>query len=111
MHMLWFKIFSFGAKCLILVQFLLSFVMYSLPYKSGTMENKIETGSKSIKPRINCEPPRENRDKGDSTLTTRFYSKTKEFGFSTLKACSRAHFIIKLLCLVGHTKNKRACSH
>ena len=58
-----------------------------------------------------CDPPRENRDKGDSTLTTHFYSKTKEFGFSTLKACSRAHFIIKLLCLVGHTKNKRACSH
>ena len=45
MHMLWFKIFSFGAKCLILAQFLFSFVMYSLPYKSGTMANKIETSS------------------------------------------------------------------
>ena len=49
--MLWFK-FSFGAKCLKLVQFLFSFVMYLLPY-SGTMANKIETSSKNIKPRIN----------------------------------------------------------
>ena len=47
-----------------------------------------------------CDPPRENRDKGDSTLTARFHFKTKENGFSTLKACSRTHFIRKLLCFV-----------
>ena len=41
-YMLWFK-FSFSAKFLKLVQFLFSFVMYSLPYPS----------SKNIKPRIN----------------------------------------------------------
>ena len=57
------------------------------------------------------DPPWENRDKGDSTLTTRFHFKTKEFGFSTLKACSGAHFISKLFWLVGHTRNKKACSH
>jgi len=31
----------------------------------------------------------------------------KEFDFSTLKACSGAHFISKLFCLVGHTKNNK----
>ena len=51
MYMLWFK-FSFGAKCLKKVQFVFSFVVYSLPY-SGTMPNKIETNSKNFKPRIN----------------------------------------------------------
>ena len=40
-----------------------------------------------------CDPPRENRDKGDSTLTTRFHFKTKEFDFSTLKACSESCLI------------------
>ena len=44
-----------------------------------------------------CDPPRENRDKGDSTLTSRFHFKTKEFGFSTLKACSGAHFVMQAL--------------
>ena len=51
--MLWSK-FSFGAKLLKLVQFLFSFLMYSLP-KSGIMANKIETSSKSIKSRINLD--------------------------------------------------------
>ena len=51
MYMLWFKI-SFGAKFLKLVQFLFSFVVYSLPW-SGTMANKIETNSKNFKPKIN----------------------------------------------------------
>jgi len=51
MYMLWFK-FSFGTKVLKKVQFLFSFVVYSLPY-SGTMANKIETNSKNFKPRIN----------------------------------------------------------
>ena len=50
-YMLWFK-FSFGAKFWKLVQFLFSFVMYSLPW-SGTMASKIETSWKNIKPRIN----------------------------------------------------------
>ena len=54
-----------------------------------------------------CDPPQENRDKGDSTLTTRFHLEIKEFDFSTLKACSGAHFISKLFCLVGHTKNNK----
>jgi len=31
----------------------------------------------------------------------------KEFDFSTPKACSGAHFISKLFCLVGHTKNNK----
>ena len=35
-----------------------------------------------------CDPPQENRDKGDSTLTTRFHSEIKEFDFSTLKVTS-----------------------
>ena len=60
---------------------------------------------------LKCDPPRENRDKGDSTLTTRFHFKTKELGFSTLNVCSGAHFVIKLFCFVGHTKNNTACSH
>ena len=46
MDMLWFK-FSFGAKFLKLVQFLVSFVVYLLP-ESGTMANKIETNSKKL---------------------------------------------------------------
>ena len=41
-----------------------------------------------------CDPPRENRDKGDNTLTSRFHFKTKEFGFSKLKACLGAHFVM-----------------
>ena len=41
-----------------------------------------------------CDPPRENRDKGDSTLTTRFHLKTIDFDFSTLKACSETCLII-----------------
>ena len=49
--MLWFK-FSFGGKFLKPVQFLFSFVVYSLAY-SGTMANKTETNSKNFKPRIN----------------------------------------------------------
>jgi len=56
---------------------------------------------------IKCDPPQENRDKGDSTLTTRFHLEIKEFDVSTLKACSGAHFISKLFCLVGHTKNNK----
>ena len=43
MYLLWF---------LKLVQFLLSLVMYTLPY-SGTMANKIESSKNIIKPRIN----------------------------------------------------------
>ena len=42
-----------------------------------------------------CDPPRENRDKGDSTLTTRFHLKTIDFDFSTLKACSETCLISK----------------
>ena len=50
MTMLWFK-FSFGAKFSKPVQFLFSFVVYSLPiWNNG---KKIETSSKNIKPRIN----------------------------------------------------------
>ena len=51
LYVLWFK-FSFGTKFLKLVQYLLSFVVYSLP-QSGTMANKIEGNSKNFKPRIN----------------------------------------------------------
>ncbi len=46
-----------------------------------------------------CDPPRENRDKGDSTLTTRFHSKTIDFDFSTLKACSETCLISKAFVL------------
>ena len=51
LYVLWFK-FSFGAKFLKLVQFLFSFVLYSLPL-AGTKASKIETSSKNIKPSIN----------------------------------------------------------
>ena len=51
MYMLWFK-FSFGTIFLKPVQFLYSFVIYSLPL-CGIMANKIETSSKNIKPRLN----------------------------------------------------------
>jgi len=58
-----------------------------------------------------CDPPgRENRDKRDSMLTTRFHLEIKEFDLSKLKVCSGAHFISKLFCLVGHTKNNK-CAH
>ena len=46
-----------------------------------------------------CDPPRENRDKGDSTLTTRFHFKTKEFDFSQLR---RAQNLASLLNLLFH---------
>ena len=46
MYMLWFK-FSYGAKFLKLVQFLFSFVMYSLP-QSGTMAKKLEPVQKTL---------------------------------------------------------------
>ena len=52
--MLWFKS-SFGAKFLKLVQFLFSFVAYSLP-ESGKMANKIEIKQQTFKPRINFKP-------------------------------------------------------
>ena len=40
-------------------------------------------------------------------LTTRFHLEIKEFDFSMLKSCSGAHFISKLFCLDGHTKNNK----
>jgi len=57
-----------------------------------------------------CNPPQENRDKGDCTLTTCFHFKTKEFVFNTLEACPGAHFISKLLVWLD-TSNKKAHSH
>ena len=47
----------------------------------------------------NFDPPWENRDKGDSTLTTRSHFKTKEFDFSTLKACSESCLITESFVL------------
>ena len=68
-------------------------------------------GSHQLPVILKCDPPRENRAKHDSTLTTGFHLEIKEFYFSTLKACSGAHFIGKVFCLVGHTKNNKASTH
>ena len=63
----------------------------------------------SLKGNTICDPPRENRDKGDSTLTTRFHLKTIDFDFSTLKACSETCLISKSFVLQNTLKTiKRA---
>ena len=55
----------------------------------------------------NCDPPREKRDKGDSTLTTRFHLKTIDFDFSTLKACSETCLISKSFVLQNTLNTKK----
>ena len=51
------------------------------------------------------DPPYDFRDKGDSTLTTRFHLKTKETGYNTLAEHTRAHFNeLMLLFHVTHLK-------
>ena len=50
-----------------------------------------------------CDPPYDFRDKGDSTLTTRFHLKTKETGNNTLAEHARAHFnVLMLLFQITH---------
>ena len=65
---------------------------------------------------IKCDPPWENSNKGDSTLTTRFHLTTKEFDFSTLKPCSESCLITEsfvsqdtLKTIKREQPNKEAC--
>ena len=59
---------------------------------------------------IICDPPYDFRDKGDNTLTTRFYLKTKEIDFNTLTKHGRAQFNeLVLLSHITLTKKNKAC--